>query len=410
VSAPSKRRISYYWSLPFVIAVVFLLAAKLVAIERAEIIEELSDRVAHRDPHDAAAALRQLSQMPRPPVAVLVAAATTADRNVAHEAQQLITRLLRRVQQKLETGRGTKSVARQLTELARELADHRHAFPAADQAWLVSTAQRVLHLANQVPPKQAPTVATNCDLILTSIHASSTAVGEPVGAGQLGERSTVRTVTSPEKFTAKQPEDTNSGPGDGAPTDASTADPILAPWRADWSQPKFREPPASPKTSEPVDASPWPSSPSRSTPNELPSDVQMLGRPLANVEVRALLRRWYDTQGNGLTPAEKEQLNKHGFGRLPAPLVQKLFSNSQDRLRLVDDILKEPGVHPRPWLVLLADDADAEVRLAAVTIMATSNDAALVELAWQRVIHDRDPRVAALASRLRERREALQRR
>jgi len=42
VFAPSKRRrVSYYLSLPVVIAVVFLLVAKLVAIERAEIIERM---------------------------------------------------------------------------------------------------------------------------------------------------------------------------------------------------------------------------------------------------------------------------------------------------------------------------------------------------------------------------------
>ena len=45
------------------------------------------------------------------------------------------------------------------------------------------------------------------------------------------------------------------------------------------------------------------------------------------------------------------------------------------------------------------------MRLFAVTFMATSNNAALVEKAWQAAIRDHDPRVADLAERLRERRE-----
>jgi hypothetical protein len=52
----------------------------------------------------------------------------------------------------------------------------------------------------------------------------------------------------------------------------------------------------------------------------------------------------------------------------------------------------------------MADDRDANVRLAVVTILATSNDPALIEKAWQVAIRDRDPRIAGMASRLRDRR------
>jgi hypothetical protein len=41
--------------------------------------------------------------------------------------------------------------------------------------------------------------------------------------------------------------------------------------------------------------------------------------------------------------------------------------------------------------------------------MATSDDAQLIEKAWQVSIRDRDPRIAGLAGRLRERRETVQR-
>ena len=73
-------------------------------------------------------------------------------------------------------------------------------------------------------------------------------------------------------------------------------------------------------------------------------------------------------------------------------------------------MLTEPGIDARPWLMLLADDVDADVRLLAVTIMATSDDAGLIEKAWHVSIRDRDRRIAGLASRLRERRGTAQRR
>ena len=70
----------------------------------------------------------------------------------------------------------------------------------------------------------------------------------------------------------------------------------------------------------------------------------------------------------------------------------------------MQDLLAMPGVGAKAWLMLLADDADAEVRLAAVTVMATSNDSQLLEKAWQVALHDQDPRIAGLAERLRDRR------
>jgi hypothetical protein len=76
----------------------------------------------------------------------------------------------------------------------------------------------------------------------------------------------------------------------------------------------------------------------------------------------------------------------------------------------VDEVLTAPGNDARPWLVLLADDTEADVRLLALTIMATSDDALLLDKAWQVALHDGDPRIAGLASRLRERRDAAQRR
>ena len=72
-------------------------------------------------------------------------------------------------------------------------------------------------------------------------------------------------------------------------------------------------------------------------------------------------------------------------------------------MRLVDRALAQPGSGSEAWLLLLAGDADPDVRLFAVTFMATSNNAALVEKAWQLAIRDHDPRVADLAARLRER-------
>jgi hypothetical protein len=131
---------------------------------------------------------------------------------------------------------------------------------------------------------------------------------------------------------------------------------------------------------------------------------------LASADSRELLKKWIALEKDEAQPIERE-LARRGFGKLSKPLVRQFFSNnSQDRMRLIDNVLAQPGGGSEAWLILLAGDADPDVRLFAVTFMATSNNSALVEKAWQMVIRDHDPRIADLAGRLRERREGPLRR
>src|SRR5262249_3648720 len=125
--------------------------------------------------------------------------------------------------------------------------------------------------------------------------------------------------------------------------------------------------------------------------------------PFTNLDARELLKSWLAAENADAEPIARE-LARRGFGRLSKPMVRQFFSdNPQDRMRLVDRSLAQPGSGSEAWLLLLAGDADPDVRLFAVTFMATSNNAALVEKAWQLAIRDHDPRVADLAARLRER-------
>lgn len=118
---------------------------------------------------------------------------------------------------------------------------------------------------------------------------------------------------------------------------------------------------------------------------------------------------------DGVNEADRLKLEQllasRGFKPLPEKLVRcYLSADSEERAQIVDRVVAEPTIDSRPWLAMLAEDEDADVRLAAVTMMATSTDRDLVEKAWQVALRDRDPRIADLASRLRERRAAMQRR
>jgi hypothetical protein len=170
-----------------------------------------------------------------------------------------------------------------------------------------------------------------------------------------------------------------------------------AAWRAKWSNPVTAL--AASRPIEKVD--PQPLADAAITTDAAPR--------LVNEDSRALLRQWRDADRSHALDIEQE-LFRRGFGRLSHRLVDRLFDEKpSERLRLVDDVLSEPSVGVRAWLLLLVEDPNADVRLLTVTVMATSTDAVLLEAAWQAAIRDPDPRVADLAPRLYERRGGIQR-
>ena len=157
-----------------------------------------------------------------------------------------------------------------------------------------------------------------------------------------------------------------------------------------WAQPSLRVLPTTPAES-PVSAKPQ-------------AAAEAMKADAVVVETRELIERWSDSQGNRRAEVA-EELAARGFRRLSPKLVKQYLSDDlATRLRIVDSVLTEPGVDARPWLLLLAEDENADVRLLAVTVMATSDDKSLVEAAWHIAIQDRDPRVADMAARLRGRR------
>jgi hypothetical protein len=464
-----RHRYFKYVGLPLVLAIVWLIAAQLIALQRADIIAVLADRVAHSDSPEAAAAVRQLAAMPGAPVAILVKACASADAKVAAEGKLHLGRLLRRAQRRIEAGRGVGGAARQLADLAAALDAHKNYFSSSDDAWLSSTARKVVRLANGIPPRHAPLVATHCDAVLAVIAAREAAAvakiadGEPdLAAAAAGEGAAHEVVAPavqarmggeptitverppgehelapivpaetvqarsaaanraeavapsvptalPQAVSAAPQRAIEPQPGAQMAQRASevsgsnvpATEPDQIPWQASWAHPIFRIMPAASETAPPDELVPT----DISSPQDDSSEEQSDETPLAALGGRALLARWLAAGEEGRIALAGE-LSRRGFDPLPQLFVEQLLSEAvEDRLALGTAVLREPGIDARPWLTVLAEDPDAEVRLLAVTIMATSNDAALVEKAWQISLRDRDPRIARLAGRLRERRD-----
>jgi hypothetical protein len=465
VPPQSKRRRLSLLTLPVVVVAGFLLVAKLASWQRSDLIADLADCISHGETRDAIEAVHKLATIPNPPIPVLVTAAACDEHETAGAAQVAIDRILRRWQRDVESKKQYSTVASQLSELAKSLAETQTDFSDSDHAWLESTVRKILRIANKFPPAKTPLVAVHCDAILTAIGAGrfparpddlpgaddfdgaiagvpngkaasppefapSTDLGEKAGQGADEKGHSAENAMTPfnpsaatdplmhaDNDTAGNLSDDPSvndlgSRGDGS-DEAGASGPLSS--RSRLSRRSFGAPqifrilPASPINVSPSDSQ----TSNRMSPDSRTS-AEGMGQasrdPLATVESRELLRTWFASEGGDTQPIEHE-LGKRGFGKLSKPLVKQYFSEKpEDRMRLVDHVLAQPGGGSEAWLLLLARDSDPDVRLFAITFMATSNNAAMVEKSWQAAIRDHDPRIADLADRLRERREGPLRR
>jgi hypothetical protein len=348
--------------------------------------------------------------------------------------------------------------------LAKSLAETQADFSDSDHAWLESTVRKILRIADKFPPTKTPLVAVHCDAVLTAIGAgrfparpdelpfvddfdgvitgmpdrrpfpqpsapqsvenvheaiqgaiekalSTETMLAPIDPSEMTEPLLRNDNDAPNDLTGDpfdiEERDGNSGSESDFALDRMSMAPGLS--RRITVPPMLRVPPAMPIKSLPNH---------HENSNGPKPDVRTFAQdrsdaatdPIASTDSRELLQKWLASEHGDAQLFERE-LSKRGFGKLSKPLVQQFFSNQpQDRVRLVDNVLAQPGSGSEAWLLLLAGDSDPDVRLFAVTFMATSNNAALVEKAWQVAIRDHDPRVADLAGRLQEKREGPLRR
>lgn len=411
LSEAKPLRWSFLLTISIVVLSIWAVVLILAQIERRQLVAELTDCVEHGDEEQAVAALVTLTHLPSPPLETLASAAVSPTRVVACQAQESITDLLRIWRAQLAAQHRPHRIAAHLDRLVAALDAQRDSFPASDYLWLTRTTERILRLANAAPPQEALGLALHCDSLLTT-----------AGSRRFGANRHILTLASSAL--------------DSAPPSIFTAPSRLALQSIVPDEPMNAPPTVEPQSPPPAPSADQPGAElkgqRRAADRSEPPSPRPLGRqhhadlqsaapiavaapspavedrldPWNAIDSHALLLRWLESVGTQKDQIERE-LERRGFGRLRADVVRLALSNDTEaRVQLVEDLPTLPAVGAKAWLLLLADDAAADVRLAAVTVMITSNDTELLEKAWQVALHDRDPRIAALVERMRDRRAA----
>ncbi|MGV3483553.1 MAG: HEAT repeat domain-containing protein [Planctomycetaceae bacterium] len=112
---------------------------------------------------------------------------------------------------------------------------------------------------------------------------------------------------------------------------------------------------------------------------EIKSVIGLLGTQQAEVRDRAV-----------------EELVRRGLSNEEIRVANQLASPTVEvRLGLLESIIHRTDLDPRPWLLWLAEDQNREVRMRAISTLATMNDASVKQALQKRLQSEHDSAVAA---------------
>ena len=131
---------------------------------------------------------------------------------------------------------------------------------------------------------------------------------------------------------------------------------------------------------------------------------------LKSVDPLDLMRRLRTDDGEQRGEARRE-LARRGFSEVDLELARQLFSPDVEiRKQLARAVPRFSSVDAAQWLMWLALDPQPEVRLAAVSTLATTGDPTLLDRVEALARKDRDPQIQALAEQIAKQRELASKR
>ena len=134
------------------------------------------------------------------------------------------------------------------------------------------------------------------------------------------------------------------------------------------------------------------------------------GNALTLIDVLGLIRRLRADDEEQRAEARRE-LPRRGFSEVDLELARQLFSPDVEvRKQLARAVPRLSSVDAVQWLLWLASDPQPDVRLAAVSTLATTGDPALLERVEALARNDHDPQIHALAQQIARQRDLASRR
>ncbi len=315
-------------------------------------------------------------------------------------------------------GRGNPEASIQLlVDLSKALAENSPQFGPRGRRWAESLMLKLVDLTEQIPPAPAAIILEHSSQLLAEIPPNGprqqslitnvSPQSETQDVVTLGPPSVdLQTLAVPTEQTLARAQ-----PPASQPTTQSLARPVtpIAP-----QEPTDPEPA---QVDTKVTTLPWVSSGKSSLSVEVdepspprhrsglvdvpsPGQTQRRVAQLRTLSTRVLLEKLPHAE-QFLAGPIRYVLERRGISEAEIEMTSSVFAGDvAQRLALVEQTAKLPATSARRLLRLMLEDSHADVRLRALTTLATMNDPQLASLAKEITIRDKDPRVADLAAEL----------
>jgi len=338
-------------------------------------------------------------------IAILVEALGSPRPRIALAARRA---LLEQVEQwkKLPASAG----AAKMSMLAEELANRASDFGPAGRHEAAEVAMQILQGPVDSDAVDAARVIACCEKVLRAAHAES---GHELSHAEASESKRIHVLTPP-SATDGMPGLIGGGNQDGGKpvanagsrADQTATKPLVHFEPTKHTQVNLIDQKAGQSSVRPGTAA---SAVQQATATEnLP--VSALPDDLKPVDSFELLQQTCSQDEQAVSPARAE-LSRRGFTEVHFDLAKRLFSaDPAVRKQLVRALPELRSIDAAPWLLKLSSDADADVRLTAISLMATSGDPTLLEQVERIAADDPDPRIRDQVARIgQQRNDASQR-
>lgn len=365
------------------------------------------------------ATLRQVAALGDPAIEALVRATASSRADVALVARRIIEERLANWRIRADAEAEFR-LAEPLGKLATALAAHVEELGPFGQQWATRVVLEIVDLAGRCPPDQAAPLLADCSRVLADVpavgprmltlnHQSHEAHSPSIARALPAVRLPTLRPHPPQRTPPRLPTPTIHGapaaddPQSVSPTDQEIVPPaqrtLASDWVPEWSG-RLIAPGA--LSERPAAGGGVPATAVVGDLIDVPSPQDMLERvhALKREPTRELFSQLAGTD-RFTAAAAREVLAARGFGAEELAIAMRLIAaDAAERVQLIDDLKVLPARAARRWLRELLDDPDADVRLKALTALATTNDPGLISIARDLVIRDTDPRVTQLASQI----------
>jgi hypothetical protein len=398
-----------------------LLASAAPAVDRwyqGWLARSMSAQIMPTDIIQARLIVRQMAALGLPAIHPLVELAASPHATPALFAQQALDELLAtwKIEARLDSNRNKFS--QHLEILIAALADHVNQLSPAGKTWAEQLAHNVLLQSEHASPRQTARILADCQRVLAAIPPRESQLPHTAQANERPgppPKKPVRPASDLRVLTVTSQEPDNQKPN--IPLKSNR--PSKTEEVKTGSEVK-RGPEIFSRNGPKVDQEPEALSrisPEHAVAKRLPFPGPSASlHPVIDVpspDAMAAMRKKYQSMGSRelfilLAGSQgyqakmiRDVAHNRGISDVELALAPSLASSETTmRHKLLEDISALPATSARRWLHWLLEDSDAQIRLGALTRMATSGDPRLYELAHDRALQDSDSRVAALATQI----------